>query len=315
LPPLALFAAATFRMVPAVNRIMYGLNALRHYGPSVDVALQEIRGFEAPGCARRPDEGPGHPVAFEKEIRLTAVSYQYPSRERPAVRDVTVTIRRGTCVGVVGESGSGKSTLADLLLGLLVPTGGQVLVDGVDIATDTQAWQRNLGYVPRDVYVADETIRRNVALGLSDLEIDDERVWEALRLANLDEFVTSLPGGIETSLGERGVRLSDGQRQRVGIARALYHNPVVVVFDEATAALDVTTEHEVTRAIRNLKGHKTLVVIAHRLSTVTVCDQLLLMRSGNLIDVGTFGELAERNPDFSRAVDLADLSPWATRRS
>jgi ATP-binding cassette subfamily C protein len=147
------------------------------------------------------------------------------------------------------------------------------------------------------------------------LEIDDERVWEALRLANLDEFVTSLPGGIETSLGERGVRLSDGQRQRLGIARALYHNPVVVVFDEATAALDVTTEHEVTRAIRNLKGHKTLVVIAHRLSTVTVCDQLLLMRSGNLIDVGTFGELAERNPDFSRAVDLADLSPWATRRS
>jgi ABC-type bacteriocin/lantibiotic exporter with double-glycine peptidase domain len=126
-------------MVPAVNRIMYGLNALRHYGPSVDVALQEIRGFEAPGCARRPDEGPGHPVAFEKEIRLTAVSYQYPSRERPAVRDVTVTIRRGTCVGVVGESGAGKSTLADLLLGLLVPTGGQVLVDGVDIATDTQA--------------------------------------------------------------------------------------------------------------------------------------------------------------------------------
>lgn len=307
LAPLAMFAAAAFRMVPAVNRIMYNINIIRHYRPSVGVMLEELRAVEP---KEDREDATGGRLPFRRELAFVGVTYRYPDAGRPALSDVTVTIPHGASVGIVGESGAGKSTLADILLGLRTPTRGSVLVDGVDIATARRAWQRNLGYVPRQVYVADDTIRRNVALGVPDLEIDDDRVWKALRVARLQEVVDALPDGIGATLGEHGARLSDGQRQRVGIARALYRDPDVLVFDEATAALDVPSEHDLTETIRELRGHTTLVVIAHRLSTVKECDQILLVDRGTVADVGTLRDLVARNPGFARAVALADLSAY-----
>lgn len=310
LAPLAMFAAAAFRMVPAVNRIMYNVNVLRHYRPSVTEMLQELRAFDE-RSSRDPDRtDEGGRLPFRRELACIDVSYTYPLATQPALDEVTFTIRRGTSVGIVGESGAGKSTLADVLLGLLVPTRGRVLVDGIDIAAARRPWQRNLGYVPRHVYVADDSVRHNVALGIGDSDIDDERLRAVLRIAHLEEFVASLPEGVETRLGERGARLSDGQRQRVGIARALYRDPEVLVFDEATAALDVAMEHALTETIRDLKGRTTFIVIAHRLNTVKACEEVLLMERGRLADVGTLHELAERNPGFSRALALADLSAY-----
>lgn len=214
-------------------------------------------------------------------------------------------------MGIVGATGTGKSTLVDLVLGLLEPTAGRITVDHAPISADVRGWQRQLGYVPQSPFFVDDTLRRNIGLGLPDQQIDDDRIWSSARTAQLEELIASLPGGLDTVIGERGVRLSGGERQRVSIARALYHDPDVLVFDEATSSLDPSTERDLTRAIDLLRGRKTIVIIAHRLTTVEHCDRLLLLKDGRVAAEGSYAELAGTNAVF-RA--MAAMEPAGAAR-
>jgi ATP-binding cassette subfamily C protein len=229
------------------------------------------------------------------------VSYAYDAGGASVLDDVSLAIRRGESIGIVGHTGAGKSTLVDLLLGLLQPTAGRISVDGRDRRQHARWWQRQIGYVPQAFFVTDDTLRRNIAFGIPDAEIDERRVQRAARVAQLEEVVAGLPQGLDTFVGERGIRLSGGQRQRVVIARALYHEPQVLVFDEATSALDNQTEREIARAIEALHGAITLIVIAHRLSTVRGCDRLIFLDQGRVAGVGSYEELMAGDARF-RAV-------------
>ncbi|MFN3680302.1 ABC transporter ATP-binding protein, partial [Thermosynechococcus sp.] len=217
---------------------------------------------------------------------------------KPALCGVSLTIKQGEMVGLVGASGAGKTTLVDLILGLLEPCQGDIRVDGESIYTNLAKWQRQIGYIPQTIYLSDDTLRRNIAFGLPEAQIDEVALWRAVEAAQLAEFVAGLPAGLNTVVGERGVRLSGGQRQRVGIARALYHNPSVLIMDEATAALDNQTEAGVMDAIQALSGEKTIIMIAHRLSTVMECDRLYFMAHGQVVAVGSYQELLQTSPDF-----------------
>jgi ABC-type multidrug transport system fused ATPase/permease subunit len=204
-------------------------------------------------------------------------------------------IKAGTSVGFIGGSGAGKSTLVDVILGLLTPTAGTVNVDGNDIQTCLRSWQDLIGYVPQTIFLTDDSIRRNVAFGLPSEQIDDAAVWKALSAAQLDQFVSNLPQELNTVVGERGVRLSGGQRQRIGIARALYHDPAVLVLDEATSSLDTATERDVMDAVRALHGEKTLIIVAHRLSTVEECDHIFRLEQGRVVEEGNASEMLSQN--------------------
>ena len=300
---LGLFAYATFRLVPSANRITLYLSSARTghafvphlYDDFVTTVFQPDPGSSA------PVDGP---ITFADAIVFNRVSYVYQARREHAFWEMDLTIRRGESVGIVGRTGAGKSTLADLLLGLLHPTSGRITVDGRDIGTGLRAWQSLIGYVPQEFFLIDDTLRRNIAFGLDEHEIDEGKVINAARLAQLDELVTSLPQGLETRVGERGVRLSGGQRQRVTIARALYREPQVLVFDEATAALDTPSEQEIVRAIEALHRTKTMIVIAHRLSTVHRCDRIVLMDAGRVTGVGSFQQLLEGHAGFREMVGV-----------
>jgi ATP-binding cassette subfamily C protein len=291
---MALFAYAGFRVVPSANRIMLNLGHWRTGRAFVQDAIADFRALDR--VPTRP-HGPEPVLSFNDALVCEDVSFAYEDGAAPAVRHVHLRIRPGESLGIVGATGSGKSTLVALLLGLLQPTSGRVLVDGQPLAGLERAWQRLIGYVPQDPYVLDDTLRRNIAFGISDAAIDDHRVARACSLAQLDELVRQLPQGMDTPLGEHGARLSGGQRQRVAIARALYHEPAVLVFDEATAALDNQTEREVTRAISALQGTRTLIVIAHRLSTVQSCDRLIFLQAGYVAASGSYDDLL-RNAAF-----------------
>jgi len=246
------------------------------------------------------------PLDFQDQLVLEDVSFTYHGGAEAVLADVNLTIRRGESIGVVGASGAGKSTLVDLMLGLLEPTKGRITADGVDIASAPRRWRRRIGYVPQAAFLFDDTIARNIALGVPEHEIDPQRLDNALRLAQLGELIASLPLGTATVIGDRGVRLSGGQRQRVAIARALYHEPELLIFDEATAALDNRTERELTQAIEGLRGERTLIVIAHRLSTVQRCDALVFLRNGRVEAMGPFDRLLEENAEFRAMTAMAD---------
>lgn len=283
LPVLGLFAAAAFRLMPSVVRIMNAFQVIRYYVPVVDTLHRELTTLpvaDDPAAARS--------MSFHRAVALDGVTFRYPTAHVAAIEDINVSIERGSSVGVIGESGAGKSTLIDVVLGLLTPERGRVLVDGCDIHDNVRGWQAQIGYVPQTIYLTDDTLRRNVAFGLADGEIDDAAVRRALTAARLDEFVDMLPNGVETRVGERGVQLSGGQRQRVGIARALYHDPAVLVLDEATSSLDTATEHSVMDAVGALRGDKTLVIVTHRLSTVSRCDRLYRLEQGRVVAEGAF---------------------------
>lgn len=285
-PTLALFGAAAFRLMPSVNRALNSIQSLRFGLPVVGTLYDETR-LPAPPVVR-PDRSTG---AFTRTVQILGVTYRYPSSATPALKDLTVSINKGESVGFVGASGSGKSTLVDVILGLLPPSSGVVKVDDVDIQGAIRAWQNQIGYVPQSIFLTDDTLRRNVAFGLPDEQIDDEAVVRAIRAAQLDDFVEGQPDGLATIVGERGIRLSGGQRQRIGIARALYHDPAVLVLDEATSALDTATENNVMEAITALRGKKTILIVAHRLSTVIHCDRLFRLEDGRIVGEGTPGEL------------------------
>jgi ABC-type multidrug transport system fused ATPase/permease subunit len=294
LPLLGLYAYAGFRVIPSANRIMMYISELRYSRAWIHDLRDDLAALPPPA----PAPGGAEPIRFTRAVALEGVSYTYADEADPVLVDVDLTIARGESIGIVGPSGAGKSTLIDLLLGLLTPTRGRITVDGRDVAGALRSWQRHIGYVAQEPFVLDDTLRRNVAFGVGDAEIDDQRVTAALRLAQLGEFVVGLPAGLDTMLGERGTRLSGGQRQRVAIARALYDEPEVLVFDEATSALDTPTERELIAALEALRGVKTLVVIAHRLTTVRHCDRLAVLRDGRLAAVGPWDELLARDAGF-----------------
>ena len=287
LPTLGLFAAAAFRLLPSVNRLLGAMQSFRFSIPVINLLHNDFQNF---------NELPLQPssknlLPFKNALVVDHVDYQYDSAHTLALNNISLRISVGASVGLVGPSGGGKSTLVDIILGLLPPTQGHVKVDGFDIQTNLRGWQDQIGYVPQSIYLTDDTLRRNVAFGLSDDMIDEVAVTKAIRLAQLDDFVKSLPDGVNTVVGERGVRLSGGQRQRIGIARALYHDPAVLVLDEATSALDTATEQGVMEAINALHGTKTLIIVAHRLSTVAQCDRLYRIEQGKIVAEGSFEQV------------------------
>jgi len=290
---LGLYAYAGFRVIPSVNRILWQLSLIRLGGAAVErvwrdfVVVRDV-----------PPEAPAPPLPFRARLALEHVSYAYEETARPALDDVSLTLARGESLGVVGPTGCGKTTLVDLVVGLLEPSAGRVTVDGVDLRGRLAGWHGQIGYIPQAIFLVDDSLRRNVALGVLDHDIDEAKVRRAVRLAQLESFVAELPHGLDTVVGERGVRLSGGERQRVGIARALYHDPPLLVLDEATSQLDGKTEAELTRAIEALRGERTLLVVAHRLATVRRCDRLVLLREGRVAATGTFDELLAGDADF-----------------
>lgn len=299
LPLLALFSYAAFRIVPSINRIAWRITQVR--GASAPVAdlyddwmLLAAEDQESQVITNAPI------VKFSEQIVLEHVSYAFPGSDTAVLRDVCLTIRFGQSVGILGPTGMGKTTLLDLLVGLLSPSSGRILVDGSDLRERLLAWKRNVGYVPQTIFLIDDSVQRNVALGIADDDIEQDRVWAALRMAQIDRFVAGLPQGLETPVGERGVRLSGGERQRVGIARALYHDPDLLVFDEATSALDNATEAAFTQAIDALRGTKTMLVVAQRLSAVRHCDRLVFVSEGRVGSAASADELSRNFPEFQR---------------
>lgn len=283
---LGIFAAVAARSLPSVNRMLSAAQQL-HYARS---ALTTLSGELASPAESPPLIAPPTTVAFNS-LQLADVCFCFPGSQVEALSGVNLCIRAGQCVGVMGTSGAGKSTLVDVMLGLLTPTSGSVLVNGGPIGSQPVGWQRQIGYIPQTIYLSDDTLRRNVAFGVDDASIDDEAVERAIKAAQLDEFVRSLPEGLDTKVGERGARLSGGQRQRIGIARALYHDPPVLVMDEATSALDNVTEHEVMQAVNGLRGSKTMVIVAHRLSTLQECDLVIELVGGRVVRSGSFAQM------------------------
>lgn len=287
IPTLGVFSAAAFRLMPSVNRVLIAVQSLRYSLPVVNTLHEEIGLISA-----EPVSHQTHRTGiFKNQLSLRNISYHYAGATSPALDGISINIQKGESIGFIGSSGSGKSTLVDVLLGLLTPSGGQVELDGHDIQQDLRQWQDQIGYVPQSIYLTDDTLRRNVAFGLPNDQIDDLAVKRAINSAQLEEFVSTLPDGLDTLVGERGVRLSGGQRQRIGIARALYHDPSVLVFDEATSALDGETEREVMAAITALRGIKTIIVVAHRLSTVKSCDRLFRLKLGRIAQEGTTNDI------------------------
>jgi ABC-type multidrug transport system fused ATPase/permease subunit len=302
---LGLFAMAAFRIMPALNRMVNAYNTIKNGEAAVDEVWAD---FSDRGLASdAPAPAGAATVSFARELSLRDVSFAYENSALPVLQNVSLEIRPGESIGFVGPSGAGKSTLIDIILGLLAPQSGLVEIDCVDMTRDSRMWRRLIGYVPQTISLVDDSLRNNIAFGIEPGLIDEDRMWKVLALARLDEFCRSLPDGLDTTLGERGVRLSGGQRQRVGIARALYHDPKVLIFDEATSALDSESERDITDAIEAMRGDKTILIIAHRLSTVKRCDRLVLLRKGAVADIGTFEELIGRRDDFREMVQLAEL--------
>lgn len=293
LPQLSAFAMAAVRLLPSVNRMSSSLNSLSYYEPALDKMLEhltvadrwenEICGKLSEQCVTQNFSAASVVEGLTQQVELSDITYSYPNTEHPVLEHANMVIPVGKSVGVVGSSGSGKTTAIDILLGLLPPQSGVVLADGVNIRNDYQGWLSHLAYIPQTIFMLDDTIRANVAFGIPDEEIDDVQVWRALYEAQLSEFVRSLPDGLHTKIGERGVRLSGGQRQRIGIARALYTDPELLIFDEATSALDNETEAAIMESINALHGHKTMIIIAHRLTTIEECDMVYRVEDGRIV--------------------------------
>lgn len=287
IPALGAFAMAAVKLLPSANRIIAALNMIAYQEPALDKMLKNLEILEDPKDGKKlthfhRDMQPLSPISLEREIFLQSISYAYPNSNHNVLEHAEMHIPAGKSIGIVGVSGAGKTTAVDIMLGLLIPQEGHVLADGIDIWSNYSCWLSQIGYIPQSIFMLDDSIRANVAFGIIDEEIDNEKVWYALREAQLEAFVKTLPDGIDTQIGERGVRLSGGQRQRIGIARALYPNPALLIFDEATSALDNETEAAIMESIHGLHGKKTMVIIAHRLQTIEGCDMVYRVADGKI---------------------------------
>lgn len=300
-PTLGVIALATMRLLPSLQQVYTGLVTIRSARPILDAIVADFAASPPPAPAIALN---APAMKLERKLELEQVSFVYDSADRPTLRDVDLTIPACTTVGIVGGTGAGKTTLVDLILGLLTPASGAIKVDGTTLtAGNLRSWQASIAYVPQAIFLTDDTIAANIAFGVSKDQIDLAAVEAASRVAALHDFITAdLPLGYQTRVGERGVRLSGGQRQRIGIARAMYRNPTLLIMDEATSALDNVTEREVMEAVQRIRGDKTVILIAHRLSTVRACDTIFLMERGRLLTQGSYDELLASSEVFRRMV-------------
>ena len=274
---LALFVAAGFRVLPAVTGLLGSITGIRVGAAAVDIVHTEVLAARTNEMTPEVD---GPPLTFADRLVLDGVSFRYPDSDADVLRSVDLVVPRGGSLAIVGGSGAGKTTLVDVILGLHDPSSGRITVDDVDIAQAKRRWQHNVGYVPQDVYMLEGTLAENIAFDKDRDDIDESHLWGAIRQSQLEALVGELANGVDTQLGERGTRLSGGQRQRVGIARALYRDPALLVLDEATSALDNETEHRISETIRGLHGDITVIIVAHRLSTVRDADQIVFLKDG-----------------------------------
>lgn len=278
---LAIFVVAAFRLMPSANRLLNSFNQIKASMAPARLVIDELENVDS----NPPLIDKNQSIAFDKSIKLENISFIYQNTPKNIIDGVNLTINRGACIGFVGKSGSGKSTLIDVVIGLLSPSSGVISIDDQIINTSSRAWQKNIGYVSQSVYLTDDTIKNNIAFGLHDKEIDKKSLDYSLKASQLDEFINTLPDQINTFVGEYGVRLSGGQRQRIALARALYINPPILVFDEATSSLDTKTEKEIMSSIKKLKGKKTILIIAHRLSTLEYCDEIYEVKESKVVKI------------------------------
>lgn len=282
IPALGAFAMAAVKLLPSANRIVSAMNSVSFQEPSLDKLLENLANLGETSIHEAREAENNDKLTLTKEIVLANITYEYPGSQEKVLEHASMQIPVGKSVGIIGASGAGKTTAVDILLGLLNPQEGQVLSDGIDVRTAYNAWLSHIGYIPQMIFMLDGSIRDNVAFGLEADEQRDEKVWRALEEAQLAEFVRGLPKGLDTEIGERGVRLSGGQRQRIGIARVLYSNPELLIFDEATSALDNETEAAIMESINALRGKKTMIIIAHRLTTIEECDLVYRVEGGKI---------------------------------
>ncbi len=308
LPVIALYALAGYRLMPALQSVYNGVSQLRVTEPVLDQLCEDFDRFEVEANSMQKFQSAetDERMPLHRELALNHVCYQYPGADRMALKDLSLCIPAYSTVGLIGTTGSGKTTTVDIILGLLRPSDGTITVDGTAIGPgQVRSWQRSLGYVSQQIFLSDESVAANIAFGQPKNAIDMDAVERAARIAKLHDFVINeLPEGYQTPVGERGVRLSGGQRQRIGIARALYHDPAVLILDEATSALDNVTEQAVMEAVDHLGSHKTIILIAHRLSTVRKCDCIFMLERGELIASGTYEELVESSAKFRAMAEV-----------
>jgi ABC-type multidrug transport system fused ATPase/permease subunit len=304
LPILTVYAFGAYRLLPTLQKIFRAIASMKYSFPIVENLYRDFK--ELPKGTPLTDN-PLSGMDFNRAIWLKNISYSYPNANRIVIKNQTLKIESNTSIAIVGSTGCGKTTLADIILGLLEPQEGKIYVDDTEINdANRRAWQKNLGYVPQSIYLTDDTIRNNIAFGLKPEEIDDSRIIKAAKIANIHDFInTELAEGYDTVIGERGIRLSGGQRQRIGIARAAYHDPLVFVLDEATSALDSLTENAIMDAIKYLSHKKTIILIAHRITTVKNCDIIYFMDKGIIVDYGAYDELYLKNESFKKMADGA----------
>lgn len=293
-PTLALIGAIAIRMLPTLNHLTQMLGELNANESAANAVINDFRTFQDMSNQEDDDS-----IVMSGDITLENVSFRYPSQNVDALKNVSIEVPEGSSVAFVGPTGSGKSTLADLILGLIRPASGAVKVGGVEILSHLGSWQKQIGYIPQAIYLTDASIRRNIALGIADEDVDDEALNRAIQIAQLSDLVASSPEGVHTRVGEQGVKLSGGQKQRIGIARALYHDPHVLVLDEATAALDNSTERKLMTAIEGAKMGRTVIMIAHRLSTIRNCNRIYFLKSGEITGFGSYNEMIATHVDFA----------------
>ena len=301
LPALSVYALAGYKLIPAAQRVFSGLSNLR-VGEAVLNSIHEDFAQTTPQVQH--SHASVSAMQLKSDIVLESVRFSYPNAKKPALDGITLKIEAGTSIGLIGGTGAGKTTLVDIILGLLSPSEGRMLIDGVDInEANLPSWQQALGYVPQSIFLADTTVAENIALGVAHDAVDHAKVERCARMAQIHDFiVTDMPDGYNTRVGERGVRLSGGQRQRIGIARALYRDPSVLVLDEATSALDTLTEKAVMESVQALSHQKTIIMIAHRLSTVRPCDRIFMLDKGKLVEQGSYEELLKTSHKFKAMV-------------
>lgn len=304
---MGVLLAGGLRLVPALNTLLIAVNSIRSNEPAVKIVEDELARLGEFEHVPEVIESGGVAFVPTGAFAIDDLTFRYPTRGDDALSGISIRVGFGEALGIVGSTGSGKSTFVDVLLGLLDPVAGSVSIDGRPLQGNVRAWRSQIGFVPQDIFLVDDTLAANITFGEADEVISDERIAEAIRLAQLEDVVAQLPEGLGTMLGERGVRLSGGQRQRVGLARALYRKPRVLILDEATSALDNETERKISDALKTLHGQLTMVVIAHRLSTVRSCDRILYLDGGRVSGLGTFDELDRTNEGFAKLVELGSL--------
>ena len=294
LPTISLFAVAVVRFIPGLNAISRSLSTIRFRKPSFELIVKEIKDFNLSKEIKFITDSEKK-INLKKEIVIKDISFDYNFEKKIILNNINMKIKKGNSVGVIGRSGSGKSTLVDLILGLLDPKSGKILADGIDIKHNKHAWQKNIGYIPQDIYLLDDTIKKNITFGIDEEKIDYKLLTEAIKVAQLEEFIEFSENKIDTIVGNRGVKISGGEKQRIGIARALYHNPKILIFDEATSALDIDNENKILDEIYDGLNDKTVIIISHRNNTVKYCDIIYVMEQGEIIDYGNYKTIIDKH--------------------